>query len=180
MLKRYFAIQAIGRDKPGLVAIITEVVCERFGCNVETAHMTILGGHFASTLIASTPEELDEEDLEKAFREVDSDSGVRGFYVSSLGENDFKQAWRGASHEVTVHAPEQPGVVHLASKTLAEQEVNITSLASDCAPDGTRCTVVLQVVLPGTIESAHLKGVLERSLPSGTVVDVKPARREVI
>jgi glycine cleavage system regulatory protein len=174
VLKRYFAIQAIGRDQPGLVADITGIVSETLHCNVETSLMTIIGGHFATTLIVSSDKPLEESDLKAAFSEADLETTAGGVYVSRLGEEDFKRAWRGASYEVSIEAPEQLGLVHKTSRTLAEHELNITNLSSACGVDGSRCTVVLELVLSGGMNKERLESVLRDALPASAMIEVRP------
>ena len=53
-----FAVTAIGRDRPGIVAAISGVFAE-LGANIEDARMAILRGNFAVMLIAALPEGAD-------------------------------------------------------------------------------------------------------------------------
>jgi glycine cleavage system regulatory protein len=175
MLKQYFAIQAIGKDRNGLVANLTGVVCERFGCNIETSMMTILGGHFASTMIVSSTAALDEDNLSEALGEIDLGTPDRSVYISPLAEEDFRQAWRGASHEVTVEASERTGLLHQASAALAIAGVNITAVNSSCGIDGGgRCTVLLEVSLPGDMKSEDLMPILRERLPDDVLIEILP------
>lgn len=48
------AITVIGRDRPGIVADVAEVL-SRLGANLTDSTMTRLGGHFAMTLICVGP-----------------------------------------------------------------------------------------------------------------------------
>jgi glycine cleavage system regulatory protein len=175
MFKQYFAIQAIGKDRPGLVANLTGVVCERFGCNIETSMMTIIGGHFASTLIVSNPDTINENEFSKALGEIDLGTPVRSVYISPLAEEDFRQSWRGASHEVTVEASERTGLLHQTSAALAEVGVNITAVSSSSSSDGGRCTVVLEVSLPGDMKSEDLMPGLRKRLSDDILIETRPA-----
>ena len=49
-------MSAIGKDRPGIVADLAELIFEH-GCNLEDSSMTILGGEFAVLLLftAATP-----------------------------------------------------------------------------------------------------------------------------
>ena len=49
---RHFAVSAIGRDRPGIVAAVSKVLLDHEG-NIEDSQMTILRGHFTMTLIVS-------------------------------------------------------------------------------------------------------------------------------
>ncbi|HEX5989316.1 MAG TPA: ACT domain-containing protein [Solirubrobacterales bacterium] len=172
MGKGYFAIQAIGKDKPGLVAKITGVVCERFGCNIEGSAMTIVGGHFASTLIASALEEINEANL----REALAAELELGLHVSPIAEADVGRSWREASHEVTVETVERHGLVLEISRVLFDHGMNINYLGSSCNSGRNSCTVVITTALPGSMRAKELEWLLEKTLPGDVFVDVKPVQ----
>jgi glycine cleavage system regulatory protein len=171
--KHYLAIQAIGKDKSGLVAGITGVVCEDFDCNIEGSAMSIVGGHFAATLIASSSEAIDDFALREAIGKTGDDLAI---HVSPLAESDVRRAWRDASHELTVETAERPGLVHEISRLLSEQAVNITFLASSCDPRRNRSTVMIAGTLPERMSSNQLKTVIEENVTGGPLVDVKPVQ----
>jgi glycine cleavage system regulatory protein len=168
--KRYLAIQAIGKDKPGLVAGITGVVCERFECNIEGSAMSIVGGHFVATLIASSAEEINEGAMREGIGMAGDDLAV---HVSPLAESDVRRAWRDASHEVTVYATERRGLVHEISRLLSEQSVNITFLSSSCDPQKNRSTVMIAGTLPEGMKSNQLGTTIEANIAGTLRVDVK-------
>src|SRR5215813_1215224 len=49
-MKQWFALSAIGRDRPGIVADLAELIFES-DCNLEDSSMTILGSEFAVLLL---------------------------------------------------------------------------------------------------------------------------------
>src|SRR5512145_2483474 len=51
-MKQWFALSAIGRDRPGIVADLAELIYE-CDCNLEDSSMTILGTEFAVLLLLS-------------------------------------------------------------------------------------------------------------------------------
>ena len=53
---------AVGRDRPGIVQVISEVLLDH-RLNIEDSQMTILGGHFATMLIVSGADGPDEAGL---------------------------------------------------------------------------------------------------------------------
>ncbi len=173
MEKHYLAIQAIGKDKSGLVAGITGVVCEDFDCNIEGSAMSIVGGHFAATLIASGSATIDESALREAIGKTGDDLAI---HISPLAESDVRRAWRDASHELTVETAERPGLVHEISRLLSEQSVNITFLASSCDPRRNRSTVMIAGTLPERMSSNQLKTVIEENVTGSPLVDVKPVQ----
>src|SRR5437879_12155108 len=51
-MRRWFVLSAIGRDRPGIVADLAELIYE-CDCNLEDSSMTILGSEFAVLLLLS-------------------------------------------------------------------------------------------------------------------------------
>src|SRR2546425_3980823 len=51
-MRRWFALSAIGLDRPGIVADLAELIYE-CDCNLEDSSMTILGSEFAVLLLLS-------------------------------------------------------------------------------------------------------------------------------
>ena len=58
-----FAVTAIGRDRPGIVAAISAALLDLEG-NIEDSQMAILRGHFAVMLIVKLPDATEPADLE--------------------------------------------------------------------------------------------------------------------
>ncbi len=61
-------ISVLGSDRPGIVAAVSRVLSEN-RCNIEDVSQTILQSEFAGIFIASLPEDLSMEDLEKKLQE---------------------------------------------------------------------------------------------------------------
>ena len=78
-----FAVTAIGRDRPGIVAAITGVLLD-LGGNVEDSRMAILGGHFAVMLIVELPEGAERERLDDGLAEVRERLGLEAVSVSEV------------------------------------------------------------------------------------------------
>src|SRR5205085_12312380 len=55
---RHFALSAVGRDRPGIVAAMSEVLL-RHSANIEDSQMSILRGHFSMMLVVAVPGEAD-------------------------------------------------------------------------------------------------------------------------
>src|SRR5512132_793680 len=97
---RHFALSAIGRDRPGIVAAVTRTLLEH-GVNVEDSQMSILRGHFAMMLLLAAPDALEADqlraDLERTAEELELEA-------LTLNEVAFDQATPPeASHLITVY-----------------------------------------------------------------------------
>jgi glycine cleavage system transcriptional repressor len=120
-----FALAAIGRDRPGIVAAVARVLYEH-GCNVEDASMTLLRGNFSIMLILSAAEGASAEALEDALREACRGTGLT---LSVLPVDDTPSD-AAASHILTVYGADRPGILFRVSEALATRGVNITDLNS--------------------------------------------------
>lgn len=120
-----FALSAIGRDRPGIVAAISRVLLELEG-NVEDSQMSILRGHFAVMLIVALPEGASSEELERRLAQVRDELSLEAIAVSPVDE--LGDAGPRPTHVLTVYGADHPGIVHAVSTALAERDVSITGL----------------------------------------------------
>jgi glycine cleavage system transcriptional repressor len=161
---RHLAVSAIGRDRPGIVAAVSEVLLEHRG-NIEDSQMTILRGRFTIMLIVATPDGVDVDRLRNDLERARGRLGLDALSVSEVTEVEAA-AEPLPSHILSVYGADHPGIVHAVSSTLAEQQVNITDLTTR---------------LVGGQESEPLYAMMiEIALPQGTSVDsVEESLREV-
>jgi glycine cleavage system transcriptional repressor len=125
---RHFAVTAIGVNRPGIVAGVSEVLLEHGG-NIEDSQMTILRGRFTMMLIVSTADGVDPERLGSDLERVRNDLGLDALSLSEVTEVRA-EAGPLPSHIVSVYGVDHPGIVHAVSAKLAEQGVNITDLTT--------------------------------------------------
>src|SRR5687767_759292 len=109
---RTFAMSAVGADRPGIVAAITERLVAH-GVNVTDSHMGILRGHFAMTLIVAVPDDAGdlEADLERAAAEL----GLAALTLAPVQET--APAAPEPTHTVTVYGADHTGIVAAVART---------------------------------------------------------------
>ena len=122
-----FAVAAIGRDRPGIVAAVAEVLLDH-GANVEDSQMTILRGHFTMTLIVSVEDPAVAGGLGQGLGAVRERLGLEALSVSPVEHLDAEGP--DPSHIVSVYGVDHPGIVHAVSSALADENVNITDLTT--------------------------------------------------
>ena len=125
---RHFALSTIGRDRPGIVAAVADVLLRHDG-NIEDSQMSILRGHFAMTLIVSAPDSVDRDSLGAALDHVGATLGLDAVALNEVTEVDPKLE-PVPSHIVTVYGVDHPGIVHAVASQLAEHGVTITDLTT--------------------------------------------------
>jgi glycine cleavage system transcriptional repressor len=124
-----YAVSAIGRDRPGIVAALSGVLLE-LGGNIDDSQMSILHGHFAVMLIVSLPEEGDRDELENRLDKVREELGLESV---AIGEVDALAPRAEPSHVISVYGADHPGIVHAVSSALADRGANITDLKTRVA-----------------------------------------------
>jgi glycine cleavage system transcriptional repressor len=159
---RHFVVSAIGRDRPGIVAAITEVLLDH-AVNIEDSQMTILRGRFTMMLIVSAPEGGDEVGLGAALREAGHGLGLDAVSLEAV-EEPAQTAVAEPSHIVTVYGVDHPGIVHSVAAALAGAGVNITDLNTRLvSEDGAEdlYAMMLEVALPQGLTAGALETLLE-------------------
>jgi glycine cleavage system transcriptional repressor len=122
---RRFALSSIGRDRPGIVAGLTQALLEH-GVNIEDSQMTILRGQFAVMLVLAAPEDLAPDVLEGDLEGAAEALGLAAITLSEL--DDAAERREEPSHIVTVYGVDHPGIVHAVARAISDQGVNITDL----------------------------------------------------
>jgi glycine cleavage system transcriptional repressor len=128
-MERRFIVSAFGKDRPGIVASITEMLYEN-GCNLEDTRMTILADEFAALLLVAGPERTDlEERISKACRRLEREQGISA-YVRPVSSEAAERKAPFSTHTLKVEGLDQAGIVYKVSRYLAGKEINIANLDS--------------------------------------------------
>ena len=142
-----YALSAIGRDRPGIVAEMTGTLL-RHGVNLADSQMAILGGHFAMMLVLETS---GATDLKVLRDDLESSRSKLELEAVSLSEIDAAQARiDDPSHVITLYGADHPGIVNAVTAALAERGVNVTDLDTHLVGEETEPAymMILEVSLP--------------------------------
>src|SRR5437879_7270095 len=83
----HFALTAVGRDRPGIVAAVSEALLDH-SVNIEDSQMTILRGHFTMMLVVAPPDDADLERLRGDLDAVRERLDLEVLTLSPLVETD--------------------------------------------------------------------------------------------
>jgi glycine cleavage system transcriptional repressor len=142
---RQIWLTAIGRDQPGIVARIANVLLQH-GLNIEDSQMRILGGRFSMMLLVRGA--ASEESLYKDLLATGRDLGLDYIYVHPVTEMDVKTP--KATHIVSLYGVDRPGQVAAVAERLAELEANIVGL--ETRVEGKVSVQEVELVVPETID----------------------------
>src|SRR6266480_2873963 len=176
----YYAVSAVGADRPGIVAAVTGAFLEH-GCNLEDTSMTILRGHFAMMLVVAAPDGLEQSTLESALagpaRTYELVVAVR------LIDDDVPTSPEGDAWTVSVYGADRPGIVHRVALLLADNGVNIVDLSTRVIGDADRpvYAMILEVTLPATGDAAALQSRLaELAADLGVECSLHPSEADIL
>jgi glycine cleavage system transcriptional repressor len=163
-MRRWFAMSAIGRDRPGIVADLAELIYE-CDCNLEDSRMTILGSEFAVLLLLSGQGDDVERRLSSGCKRLEWEKRLTVF-IRPLDEPAPAHPPQGVPLECVVTGVDKAGIVARVARTIADHGANITDLHSDLRPEpesGTPMyTLRLRLIVPPEHDVRVLRQALER------------------
>lgn len=166
------AITVIGRDRPGIVADVAEVLA-RLGANLTDSTMTRLRGHFAMTLICVGPAAAD---VEAALAPLAADGQLLATVRAVTPDGEAVPS--GEPYVMAVHGADRMGIVAAMTRVLAEAGGNVTDLSTRLA--GSLYVVVAEVDLPsGTAEQVAGR-LASTAADLGVDVTLRPADPDVL
>lgn len=163
-MRRWFALSAIGRDRPGIVADLAELIYE-CDCNLEDSSMTILGSEFAVLLLLSGETADVERRLAAGCKRLEWEKRLTVFFRPLDGEVP-RDGGHTTALQCTVTGVDKAGIVARVSRALADQNVNITALHTQSRPEpesGTPIfTMRIEMAAPPGTDVRALRARLER------------------
>jgi glycine cleavage system transcriptional repressor len=157
-MKHWYALSAIGRDRPGIVADLAELIYD-CDCNLEDSSMTILGSEFAVLLLLSSTNVEAERLLASACKRLEWEKRLTVFF-RPLDAEPVPYAARAGTRRHTLQATgvDRAGIVAKLARCLADHDVNIAAMSTQSRPEpesGTPIyTVRVQLDVPSHVDSA--------------------------
>ena len=127
-MEKKFIMTAFSKDRPGIVADVTEVLYEH-GCNLEDSTMTNMLDEFAIILLFTGKGDGLEEKLSSDCRRLEREKGITAFIRPVEAEDKGKLA-NIITKTIHVEGIDQTGIVFKISRYLASNHINIESLTT--------------------------------------------------
>lgn len=168
-MKYWFALSAIGRDRPGIVADLAELIYD-CDCNLEDSSMTVLGSEFAVLLLLSSASSDAERLLASACKRLEWEKRLTVFFRPLDAEPvPFAARVRARRYALQASGVDRAGIVAKIARCLSDHEVNIAEMSTQSRPEpesGTPIyTLRIQLDVPSHVDTAalarRLQGVAE-------------------
>ena len=175
-------VTALGKDRPGIVAGVTEVLY-KLGCNLEDSAMTRLEGEFAIMLIFSSPPKITQDKLDQAFELLERRLQLAVHLKPLTAQETRKPQPGGKGYLISVYGADRPGIVFKVSEILSRAKVNITDVHTHRSAGGgpSLYLMLLEVEVPARPSVASLEQQLKRlATRLGVEVSVRPSEAAVL
>ncbi len=164
-MKRWFALSAIGRDRPGIVADLAELVYD-CDCNLEDSSMTILGSEFAVLLLLSGAGDDIEQRLSSASKRLEWEKRLTVFIRPLEAEPiPFAVGREARPFELQASGVDKAGLVARVARCLAQRGANITQMITQSRPEAQTGTPLysmrIRLDVPSDVDEAELRADLE-------------------
>ena len=123
----HFIIVAIGEDRPGIVAKVTEILFKN-GFNIEDSSMTRLNNEFTIMLIVKG--DKSSEHLKQEFSRLEKEGLT--IIIKEVSEDVINKPIKKLPiFNIAVYGSDKPGIVYKVSKLLADKGINISDLRTE-------------------------------------------------
>jgi glycine cleavage system transcriptional repressor len=153
-MKKWYALSAIGRDRPGIVADLAELIYE-CDCNLEDSSMTILGGEFAVLLLLSGQGVDTERLLSAACKRLEWEKRLTVFFRPLEGEPArYGAGERTVPYELQATGVDKAGIVARVARCLADHGINITHMETRSRPEPGSGTAIYTMQIRMDVQDA--------------------------
>ena len=163
-MKRWFVLSAIGRDQPGLVAELAQLIYD-CDANLEDSRMTILGTDFAVILLGSSGSADVGDRLAVGAKRLERDHGLTILLRSVESEKRPPVPAPGTRlYRVEAVGEDRAGIVAALGGVLAERSVNVAELTTRSRPGpggSPHYELAIRAEVPDSVDVRELREALE-------------------
>lgn len=141
----------MGKDKPGIVAKISEVLF-RSGCSIEGSRMSLLQGEFAIIMIFSLFEDGNYSFLRRELKRVEYEMDVE-INLRELEPDECSEVQKLPRKEyvINVYGGDKPGIVFSVTNLLYANNINIVDLFTDVIEGEGGKVYIMSITVDGSL-----------------------------
>lgn len=163
-MHHWFILSAMGRDRPGLVADLAQLIFDA-GANLEDSRMTILGTDFAVILLCSAAQQSAADAVAAASKRLERDHGLTILLHGLDGGPRPSVPGPGMRlYRVEAAGEDRAGIVASICGAIGAQGVNIVDLTTRSLPGpggSPHYEMEMKVEVPVHLDVRELRAALE-------------------
>jgi glycine cleavage system transcriptional repressor len=163
-MKHWFALSAIGRDRPGIVADLAELIYD-CDCNLEDSSMTILGSEFAVLLLLTGEGDDIERRLSSACKRLEWEKRLTVFFRPLEGEPlSYGISHHARTFELQAVGVDKAGIVARVARGLASYQINVAQMSTSSRPEPGTGTPIYSMKIRMEVPADVDEGAIRREL----------------
>ena len=179
-MKTYFILSVVGKDRPGIVADVSEVIYE-CGGNIEDSSMSLLRNHFALLLLFSTEREEVNQKLSVSLKRLEWERNLTVFHSPiTLQEAHPRDKEEVDRFKITTSGVDHAGIVYKVCRLLSDRGINIIDMETRrvlSAESGTSLFEMdIDIEVPRSISEKNLREELHQ-MANDLMIDLVLKRR---
>ncbi|MDR2422460.1 MAG: hypothetical protein LBE01_03705 [Deltaproteobacteria bacterium] len=147
-------VAIVGRDRPGLVHLVSKALGV-YGGAIEEINQTTLKGQFAGLFSIAAPDGLDEGLLSQGLAEALTGTGMSYFIAPPADLEEPTEAPAMEPYVITLHGASSPALIPGITQTVASFDVNIDNLRAVTLSDRLGAApqvLVLEISVPAAVQ----------------------------
>jgi len=162
-VRRHFILTAIGKDRPGIVADLAEMVFD-LGCNLETSSMINLGSEFATMILFSGQGDDLLQRLHMTCKHLEYEQGMT-IFIKPIEEGAGPASPAGGRpYRLKTMGEDKAGIVARTARAIADAGGNILELTSHLRPAASTGTPLYEMEMRFDLPRAADLEALRRKL----------------
>ncbi|MEN2997658.1 MAG: ACT domain-containing protein [Brevinematia bacterium] len=144
------ALTCIGKDKPGIVAKVSEVLFKA-GCSIEGSRMSLLQGEFTIILIFTLFEEKNYHFLKRELKRVEYEMDIE-IIIREIDPEEYIEVQKvpKKTFVINVYGADKPGIVFNVTNLLFINNINIIDLFTDVIESEGKKLYIMSITVDGS------------------------------
>jgi glycine cleavage system transcriptional repressor len=147
-------VTIVGRDRPGLVHLVSKVLATHGG-NIEEINQTTLKGQFAGLFSFNAPDRLDEGLLDRSLADALEGTGLAYWIAPPAADEVVVSGAAMEPYVITLQGQSRADLIPGITQTVASFDVNIDNLRAVTLSGETQPApqvLVLEISVPATVQ----------------------------
>lgn len=144
------SLTCLGKDKPGIVAKVTEVLFKT-GCSIEGSRMSLLQGEFTIIMIFTLYNDENMRILRRELKRVEYEMDIE-INLREIEPDEYEptQKFPSKTYQIHIYGADKPGIVFNVTNILYLNDINIIDLYTDIIESESSKVYLMSITVDGS------------------------------